>query len=181
MGLSRAAAFFFYYLVARHLAASGTRVVGRIAMLSRRWCARALFESVGQEVNIEKGARFGSGAGINIGDFSGIGINASLPIAIDIGKNVMMGPDVLVLNQNHRFDRTDIPMRLQGYEPIEPVEIKDDVWIGTRATILPGVTIGAGAIVAACSVVTKDVPENAIVAGNPAKVIRTRSNGMYED
>ncbi len=89
----------------------------------------------------------------------------------------MMGPEVIVLTQHHKFDRLDIPMRQQGHKPYEPVIIGDDVWIGIRAIILPGVKIGKGAIIGAGAVVTKDVPEYAIVGGVPARVIKLRSPG----
>ena len=74
----------------------------------------------------------------------------------------------------HQFSRTDIPMRLQGHRQYQPVLIEDDVWIGARAIILPGLRIGKGAIVGAGSVVTKDVPPYAICVGNPARVIKSR-------
>ncbi len=86
----------------------------------------------------------------------------------------MMGPDVVILTQNHKFDRLDIPMLEQGFKDEQPVTICDDVWIGVRAIILPGVTVGKGAIIAAGAVVTKDVCEYAIVGGNPARVIKMR-------
>lgn len=174
MKINRLFFYFFFYWFARHLPSSSTRIVGNAARRLRTWCCRHLFSYVGDNVNIEKGAKFGSGAGIKIGNNSGIGINASMPTAITIGDDVMMGHEVLVLNRNHRFDRTDIPMRLQAYTGISDVEIGDDVWLGTRVTILPGVKIGKGSIVGACSVVTKDVPEFSVVAGNPAKIIRSR-------
>jgi maltose O-acetyltransferase len=85
----------------------------------------------------------------------------------------MMGPDVVILAVNHRFSG-HAPMIDQGYDDPRLVTIGDDVWIGTRAIVLPGVTIGTGAIVGAGAVVTKDVPENAIVAGNPARVMKLR-------
>jgi maltose O-acetyltransferase len=66
-------------------------------------------------------------------------------------------------------------MRLQGYEDVEKVCIKDDVWIGSRVTIMPGVTVGVGAIIAAGAVVTHDVPDYTIVGGVPAKVIKSRN------
>ena len=87
----------------------------------------------------------------------------------------MMAPNLLVIGGTHKFDRTDIPMREQGSNPKTELVIGDDVWIGNRVTILSNCRrIGNGAIIGACSVVTKDVPNYAIVAGNPAKVIRYR-------
>jgi len=93
----------------------------------------------------------------------------------------MIGPDVVVLSASHKFDRTDIPMCQQGGEPLRPVYIGDDVWIGTRAIILPGRKIGKGAIIGAGAVVTKDVPEYAIVGGNPARVIRYRNQQQMDE
>ena len=86
----------------------------------------------------------------------------------------MMGTDVTIITRNHRFDRTDIPMMEQGFEEERPVYIGNDVWIGDRALILPGVHIGDGSIIAAGAVVTKDVPPYSIVAGVPARKIRDR-------
>lgn len=68
-------------------------------------------------------------------------------------------------------------MREQGYGPVEPVEIGDDCWIGGRVTILPGVHVGNGAVIAAGAVVTKDVPPYAVVGGVPAKIIYNRKDG----
>ena len=82
--------------------------------------------------------------------------------------------DVIIQSTNHLFDSRLTPMRLQGKTEDDPIVIGDDVWIGARAIILPGVHIGRGAIVSAGAVVTDDVPEYAIVAGNPARVIKQR-------
>ncbi len=86
----------------------------------------------------------------------------------------MMAPEVLILGGNHRFDRVDIPMMFQGNVEYGPVEIGNDVWIGSRVIILPGLKIGEGSIIGAGSVVTKDVMPYSIVAGNPAKLIKMR-------
>ena len=91
-----------------------------------------------------------------------------------IGNNVMMGPDVCIYVRNHAFDRTDIPMNMQGFAPEKPVVIEDDVWIGARVIILPGVHIGTGAVIGAGAVVTKDVPDYAVVGGNPARILKMR-------
>lgn len=86
---------------------------------------------------------------------------------ITLGRGVAIADGVLIR------DTDDHDLGVEGYEQVKPVTIGDHVWIGQRATILKGVTIGDGAVVAAGSVVTKDVPANTVVAGVPAKVIRT--------
>ena len=86
----------------------------------------------------------------------------------------MIGPRCIIYTRNHAFERTDIPMFRQGMSETKPVVINDDVWIGARVTILPGVTVGKGAIIGAGSVVTKNIPEYAIVGGISAKVIKFR-------
>ncbi len=90
-----------------------------------------------------------------------------------IGSNVMISPYVMITATVHDFEDTDVPMQLQGLHS-KKVVIEDDVWLGGKSIILPGVTIGRGSIVAAGSIVTKDVPPFAIVGGNPAKVIKYR-------
>lgn len=65
-------------------------------------------------------------------------------------------------------------MDKQGWADEKPVVIEDDVWIGLRVTILPGVTIGKGSVIGASAVVTKSVPPYSVVAGNPAKIVKTR-------
>jgi maltose O-acetyltransferase len=87
-----------------------------------------------------------------------------------------MGPEVAIWTTNHRFDRTDIPMMFQGNQVQKPVFIGNDVWIGTRAILLPGVHVGDHSIIGAGAVVAKDVPPWAIVVGNPARVVRYRNS-----
>ena len=131
-----------------------------------------MLKQCGKKVNIEQGALFS--ARVSLGDYSGIGINARINGTCTIGSHVMMGADVVVITHNHEFSRTDIPMMSQGFEQERPVTIGNDVWIGDRVIILPGVTVGDGSILAAGAVVTKDVPPYAIAAGVPAKVIKMR-------
>ena len=109
-----------------------------------------------------------------MGENSGLGINARVTGPLTIGSDVMIGPDVMIFTQNHETERLDIPMRLQT-APKKPVSIGDDVWIAARAIILPGVKIGRGAIIGAGAVVTKDVPEYAVVGGSPARIIKFRN------
>ena len=174
MKLIRAFAILTYDLIAVHLPASHQKWSFGAKRL-RAFCARHMLTSCGENVNVERHARFGRG--VTLGDRSGIGINASIGEQTHIGSDGMMGPDCVIYTRNHRFDRLDIPMREQGYGPVEPVEIGDDCWIGGRVTILPGVHVGNGAVIAAGAVVTKDVPPYAVVGGVPAKIIYNRKDG----
>ncbi len=162
-----------YYLVFRWLPDS-TVPGGAIWRNLRYIVCRPLFLSCGKNVNVERGAYFGSGATISVGSNSGIGINAWVGRGTMIGSNVMMGPDVMIFSRNHRISRTDMPMAEQGFEEDNPVRIGDDVWIGARVIILPGIVIGSGSVIGAGAVVTKDVLEGVIVAGNPASIVRNR-------
>lgn len=139
----------------------------------RYFLVKNFINKIGTNVNIESGATFDSD--LTIGNNSGIGINAFIQGPTSIGDYVLMGPDVQIYTRNHRYDRIDIPMYEQGESEIKEVKIGNDVWIGARSIILPGVTIGDGAVIAAGSIVTKDVESYAVVGGNPAKIIKYRS------
>ena len=144
----------------------------------RAFCARLMLAKVGKHINIEKGVRFS--ASTEIGDYSGIGENSRLYGKVVLGDYVMMGRECFIYTYNHETSRTDIPMQRQGSTPQRPVKIGNDVWLGSRVTILPGVTIGDGAIVGASSVVTKDVPPYAVACGNPARVVKYRNKPRDE-
>lgn len=170
--IKRSLGWHIYWNIAIHLPPSFKRC-GKFAKWMRATCCRQFLSHVGKEVNIENGAEFSS-LDVIIGDYSGIGIRCHLYGAVTLGNHVMMGPDCDIHSGSHRFDRTDIPMEQQGFVDTEPVVIGNDVWIGSRVTILPAVKIGDGAIVGAASVVTKDVPPYAIAVGNPAVVKKYR-------
>lgn len=155
-------------------ATNNASTIGKLIRKFRSFVACGCFDYHGKNVNIEKGADFGKGVGISIGDNSGIGVRCVVRGPLDMGNNIMMGPDVIILTSSHNTERTDIPMNQQGSLPMQKVTICDDVWIGTRVVILPGVKIGKGAILGAGGVVTKDVPEYAVVGGVPAKLIKFR-------
>lgn len=98
---------------------------------------------------------------------------------IYIGDNVMTGPKVMMITGGHRYDIKGRPMiSVRNNEKLpendKNIILEGDNWIGANAIILKGVKIGKGAIVAAGAIVTKDVPEFAIVGGNPARVIKYR-------
>lgn len=162
-----------YYHFAIYLPISYLRG-GALAKRIRYILCRNIFEYCGKDVNIERGARFGSGEHIRIGNRSGIGINCTIPDGSVIGNYVNMGPNCYVHSRNHRFDRTDIPMQQQGYTESKPVIIDDDVWIGQDVTIMIGRHIATGSIIAANCVLTKDFPEYSIIGGNPGKLIKNR-------
>jgi maltose O-acetyltransferase len=140
----------------------------------RSYFASKFIVSSGKNINIERGATFSRR--LTIGNNSGIGVNSQLQGKITIGDNVMMGPEVYIYTTNHEFSRLDIPICQQGYQEEKEVVIGDDVWIGSRATILPGVTIANGCIIGAGAVVTKDTPPYTVVCGNPAKVVKKRGS-----
>lgn len=80
----------------------------------------------------------------------------------------------MLYTTNHGMADTKIPMWRQASSPIQPIIIEDDVWLGARVIILPGVRVGTGSVIGAGSVVTRDVVPYSIAAGNPARVIRSR-------
>lgn len=117
------------------------------------------------------------GEGLKIGNHVGIAQNCFIQVRgeVIIGDYVILAPYVKIFSENHNFNYTEIPIVLQG-ETRLPVTIENNVWLGANATILGGVKIGEGSIVAAGAVVNKDVPPFSIVAGVPAKVIKSRLN-----
>lgn len=161
-----------YYGFAKYLPSSAGKC-GKIGRFFRGIAGKMFLLKSGKNINIERNAVFSPRT--EIGDNSGIGKNAHFYGKVVIGNNVMMAPDCIIYVRNHRFDRLDIPMCEQGSTEEQVVYIGDDVWIGGRVIILPGVHIGSGSIVGAGSVVTTNVEPYQIVAGNPAKVIGHRT------
>ncbi len=151
---------------------SSMGIGGKLFKKLRAISAKGFIKSCGQNVNIEHGAIISSK--LVIGDNSGIGVNCIVGGGCIIGKNVMMGPECVFITRNHEFSRTDIPMCEQGFKDAPPIVVGDDVWIGRRVIILPGVNVGSHSIIGAGAVVTKDVPEWAIVGGVPAEVKKYR-------
>lgn len=92
---------------------------------------------------------------------------------VEIGKNVLIGPNVQIISYQHNYEDRNKPIKFQGIKK-EKIIIEDDVWIGTSAVILAGVKISKGAIIGANSVITKDVNENSIMVGVPAKELKKR-------
>lgn len=146
--------------------------------LRHLWYRRVLGVQLGRGSGIYLGCYiwfYGPGqmrrTGLRIGAHCRINRNCCLDAraALSIGNNVSISPDVTILTTQHLYDDRAFSLTSR------PVTIEDYVWIGTRAMIMPGVTIGRGAVVAAGAVVTKDVPALAIVGGVPARAIGRRT------
>jgi acetyltransferase-like isoleucine patch superfamily enzyme len=111
---------------------------------------------LGNDVTINRGCRF-------------FASHAFSDVEIRIGDNVAIAPEVCFFAAGHDYGRLELP------DTAKSIIVGDNVWIGGRAILLPGVTIGEGAIVGAGSVVSKDIPAWTIAAGNPARVIKLRT------
>ncbi|WP_299824552.1 acyltransferase [uncultured Pontibacter sp.] len=130
-----------------------------------------------KETIVEHDVYISNGAGkVSIGKHCEINEHVFIQGAT-IGNYVMIAPHVAILNSTHHFNRTDIPMIMQGKGlNMNPV-IEDDVWLGRNVVIMPGIRIGKGSIVGAGAIVTRDVPPFSIVGGVPAKILKTRQTG----
>lgn len=138
---------------------------------------RALFGKVGKNPNILPGFHCDNGLNISVGNEFLANYNVTiLDIAkVTIGDNVWIGPGTLIATINHPLNPAG---RRKHLGIAKPITIGNDVWIGGNATILPGVHIGNNVVVAAGAVVTKDVPDNTLVGGVPAKKIKDLVNDV---
>lgn len=162
-----------YYMIGRFL--PKYPIPGyKMAYKIRYFLCKHIFAEIGENVLIKRNAYFGDGAKIRIGDNSQIGINCIMDNDIIIGNDVTMGPDVIIYTSSHEYKELGIPINQQGHKPHRQVTIGNNVWIGARCIILPGVTIGDNSIIGANTVVTKDVPENAVFCGSSGKVVKYR-------
>lgn len=107
-----------------------------------------------------------------IGDYTRVGLHNTIIGPVKIGNHVNLAQGITVTALNHTFTNPEKRIDEQGVSTT-PVAIGDDIWIGANAVILPGVTIGEHSVVAAGAVVTKDVPPHSLVAGVPARIIKT--------
>lgn len=132
---------------------------------------RELFGSVGHQFHINQPFRCDYGCNIHVGErfFANFNLTILDEGKVRIGDDVMIGPNVSIYTACHPLDEQE---RNSLIEWAEPVVIGNSVWIGGNAVILPGVTIGNNVVIGAGSVVTKDIPDNEVVAGNPAKIIK---------
>jgi maltose O-acetyltransferase len=137
----------------------------------RQLILQQLLGRVGQNSIVEPPFYCTYGENLHIGD--GVYINILCTILdcneVHIGDHVMIGPNVQMYTAAHLLQAE---ARIQGWEVAKPIVIEDNVWLGGGAILLPGVTIGRNAVVGAGAVVSRSVPANMVVVGNPARVIR---------
>ena len=168
-----------YWLLRNEIKQCFLWFVGGIPAGSGAWlrarCLPWFLKSLGKNTVIQHGFRIMTPEMVCIGSNCnfGQGVFITGGGGVRIGDWVGLGPDVKIWSVNHRFDDVDRPWLLQGSNKKEVV-IEDDVWLAANVFIMPGTTIGRGAIVAAGSVVNKSIPAYALVAGNPARVVGWR-------
>lgn len=127
---------------------------------------------LGRNSTIEDFATINNGVGdIIIGDNTRIGLGNTLIGPVKVGSNVIFAQNIVCSGLNHGYEDINTPPKDQPTTS-KPIVIEDDVWIGANATVVAGVTIGKHAVVAAGSVVTKDIPPFTVAAGNPARLLK---------
>ena len=164
--------------------------VPRFVVTLRAWFAYGCFVSPRAEVEVTPNLRLGrqsvvssftklksSDGPLHIGSRVEISTGCFLSshtAGVEIGDDCLVGPNVSIIGNNYRYDRLDVPIRLQDKVSTRGVRIGNDVWIGAGCVILDGADVGSGSILAPGSVVAGPLPPNSIASGNPAKVIFTR-------
>lgn len=142
---------------------------------ARQVLVKYYLKACGKKPRVKSGAEISPNA--TLGDYSELGTRCIVQANVHLGSHVIMGPDVKIYSRNHKFDRLDIPIQDQGKDYLE-TWIGDDVWIGANVIITAGCKVGSHSIIAAGSVVTKDVPDYGIVGGVPAKIIKHRNQNV---
>ena len=153
-GLKKSFFLFFYYAFATHLP-SGCFPGGVIFQWLRVQLVNKMLKSVGDGLRVARHVNIGSGQRVSLGSNCGLGEGLRILGDVKAGNDLMLGPEVAMISYNHEYSDATLPMRTQGISVIRPITIGDDVWIGMRSIIMPGVTIGSHAIIAAGSIVTK--------------------------
>lgn len=161
----------FYYLVAQKLPSSWWPM-GRYANWVRVFVVGNII-NIGKNCRFQKGVYFGSGDGISIGDNCQINELVRMD-NVTIGNNVMVAREVVFLGKMHESSSIELPMTEQGVKDVASTIVEDDVWLGLRVVVMPGVVLKKGSIIAAGAVVTKSTEPYSVYAGIPAKKIKSR-------
>ena len=168
LGAGRLIALSCYYGFARFLPG------GKWGDGVRRFLCRHIFLRCGKRFLVARMAHFGTGCGIVIGERSASGRRARIPADTVIGSDVLMAPDCVILDRNHRYERADIPINRQGATPKRQTVIGDDVWIGREVLMTPGRRVARGCVIAARCVLSKDFPAYSVIGGNPPRILKKR-------
>ncbi|MCD6112760.1 MAG: acyltransferase [Bacteroidales bacterium] len=127
---------------------------------------------LGRNSTVEDFSTINNGVGdVVIGDNTRIGISNILIGPVTIGNEVRMGQHIILSGLNHGYQNVTAPPRMQEVT-ISEIKVEDEAWIGANSAVIAGVTIGKHAVIAAGSVVTKDIPPYSVAVGNPARVIK---------
>lgn len=165
----------FFKVRNRHIVTRGFVFLGRGSEI---YCRRGLGHmELGRWVRIGRGNAIRCHEGfLRVGDQVVFGSNdcVNCYLDVEIGNDCILADDVYIGDFDHRSSDTSVPIRKQGIVTM-PVQVEDDCWIGAKASIMRGVRVERGSVIGANSVVTHDVPAYSVAAGNPARVIRSRT------
>ncbi|EKQ82537.1 transferase hexapeptide repeat protein [Leptospira kirschneri serovar Grippotyphosa str. Moskva] len=174
-------------------------IPGRLGSKLRYFYFSKRLKKIGDNVHFHHGVEIDCFENISIGENCGVGafaffsafggeirignevflnrnvhINASIGGIIDIGDRCLIGPNVVFRTANHNFDSIELPIQKQGHK-IDNIILETDVWVASNVVLVGGIRIGKGSVIAAGSVVTKDIPSYSVVGGVPAKIIKKRN------
>ena len=164
----------FFKVRNRHIVTRGFVFLGPG---SEVYCRRGLARmELGRSVHVGRRTAIRCHEGfLRVGDRVVLGSDDTVNcyLDVDIGDDCILADRVYIGDFDHRFGDPSVPIRRQGIATA-PVRVEDDCWIGEKASIMRGVTVGRGSVIGASSVVTHDLPPYSVAAGNPARVIRSR-------
>lgn len=169
--LTKILALFLYYGIAKHLP-NYSFPGGQIYNWIRIMCLKQII-SIGKNCRIMRNVYVGNGNNIKIGNNCRINENVRLDNVI-IGNHVMIARESILLGKSHQFKEIEFPMEQQGIANTESIVIENDVWLGLRVIVLPGIKICRGSIIGAGAVLTSNTLQYGIYGGVPAKLIRIR-------
>lgn len=138
----------------------------------RSYLVRNYLTSCGADLRVKRGAEISLNS--SVGNHSELGTRSMIQSNVQIGDYVIMGPDVKIYSRNHLFSSLEKPIKNQGKEYFKTI-IGNDVWLGANVIVTAGCRIGNHVVVAAGAVVTKDIPDFAVVGGVPAKILKYRN------
>ncbi|MGJ5642991.1 acyltransferase [Formosa sp. S-31] len=164
-------AIYLIYLVLFKNTPEDYRPYALIFPTVRSFLVRNYLKRCGLKPRVKKGAEISPNA--SLGNNSELGTRCMIQANVYLGDNVIMGPDVKIYSRNHNYASLELPIQKQG-KIYHQTYIGNDVWLGANVIVTAGCNIGNHVIVAAGAVVTKDIPDFAIVGGVPAKIIKYR-------